>query len=74
MAHLMTILVFLAMGGIALGTIMATVAEYADRIGHALGIDRQQAMAGSRTRRRARRMTAMRSGPPNRRPRMRAAA
>ncbi|WP_380878778.1 hypothetical protein ACFB49_18590 [Sphingomonas sp. DBB INV C78] len=36
MAHLMTILMFLAAGGIALGIIAGMVAEYADRIVAAL--------------------------------------
>ncbi|SNS48824.1 hypothetical protein SAMN06295912_107137 [Sphingomonas laterariae] len=38
MAHLMTILFFLAAGGIALGIIAGMVGEYADRIAAALGM------------------------------------
>lgn len=40
MAHLVTILFFLAIGVVALGTILGMAAEYADRIAEALGIEK----------------------------------
>lgn len=38
MAHLMTILLFLAMGAIALGSIAGMVADYAERIAALFGV------------------------------------
>lgn len=73
MAHLLTILLFLAMGGIAVGIMLAMLADYADRIALVLGGATQWRVRPS-VPNRARRAPATRPAPTRRAAPMRVAA
>lgn len=74
MAHLMTILLFLAMGGIALAIIVAMMADYADRIAALFGVTQPQDAALLPAPLPRRQRTAMRPALVRREARLRAAA